>query len=718
MSTETDTKPQLEWSIDQLRCSAGTDVGLRREENQDSFGIIKREQFHAYLVADGMGGVQGGGVASRLAISSIEESLAKIDEISEHILTKAVTTANAAIHQKGVGDQTLSGMGTTLVGLVFTQTKIFVVNVGDSRAYRFQKLGPKQLSEDHTLVGELIRSGAITKEQAANHPVSHMLTRSLGPVTEVQVDCKELGEMPVDGDVYLLCSDGLYGLVSEREILAVLRESSLDEASQSLIALANDRGGNDNITLILIAFGDHKEGLKAVEEPAPQPTVIEIGPPVEASTVEPSPAMLATADVTPVIESVPTPTEPQPSIEVNPPAENPDSQFEPASPPPQIPEPAPPPKEPPPVVEPASVSDPAVEEQVKSEKSETKEPKPAPVSARRSDGSGTRMILLVAAALLLGLVVGRLFGDMSEGFDDGNIGHTALLAATPAAVPEQLPTPLPLPTVHLDVLTETPVNPEPTVEVGRVDITDETMDTQDRGDTVDIGRLLKTRELFESALSKTEGQLATLDQPITGEIGTTLSVASRRAANLTNRLARIEQEKDAASRKLVQWYTRQKRLETQDPLKLAGEVGATSDDVQKMNVALQKATHEYIRKRDELELYPSNQSLRDEVLKLRDERGKAIRDLQEIVKKQVREVLEETHKKIDELTFEYNSVNWELQSAKQELDVVKARTGGDVAGREQMRQVLTGKREGLKANIAELTLLINSRASAAADKMP
>lgn len=707
-------------------------MGLRREENQDSFGIIKRDAFHAYLVADGMGGVQGGGVASRLAISSIEESLAKIEEASEAVLTKAIFAANAAIHQKGASDPTLSGMGTTLVGLIFSANKVICVNVGDSRAYRFQRIGPKQLSEDHTLVGELIRSGAISKEQAANHPVSHMLTRSLGPVAEVQVDCKELSEMPEEGDVYLLCSDGLYGLVSEREILAVLRESSLDEASQSLIALANDRGGNDNITLILIAVGDHREGLRAAE---PEEPAVEAAPTpgAEVTSVEPAASMLeADTSSTAAVEHSPASSAPtmetseaEPQIstaEVIAPTE-PTSEV----PPPVAPE-IPPTTAipmPPPESEPASQAADPVREKIADAKpaetaSESRSETKANSVERKVDSPALRMILLVGAALLLGVVVGgRLFGGVSEWPEDAPGRTTVHVLATTAPV---LPKEVAAPTVAIEPTatlsnSEPTVEPEPTIE-SRIDMSDETVDAEERGDSVDVGRLLKTRELFELALSKTESQLSSLDQPMTGEIAGTLSNARRRTSNLNNRLVRIEQEKDANSRKLVQWYTRQKRLETQDPLKLANEIGATSDEVQKKNLALQKATHEYIRKRDELELYPSNETLREEVLKLRDERGKAVRELQDIVKIQVREVLEETHKKIDELTFEYNTVNWELQSAKQELDVVKARTGGDVPGREQMRQILVEKREGLKANIAELTLLINSRASTAVGKLP
>ena len=245
------------YSLASLRCAAGTDVGMRREENQDSFGVIRGEDFRAYFVADGMGGAHGGATASRMAIVALEEAFTKPGFRAAPAEVEAVvTTINKQIFEKGVNTPAFAGMGTTLVGLVFTPSGVMGVNVGDSRAYRVRAGGIAQISEDHTLVRELVRSGAISEQDAERHPVSHMLTRSLGPLATVQVECVVLPEVPQFADIYILCSDGLYNLVSEQELLAVVTQNPLDDANQILINLANQRGGEDNITVLVIAVGE------------------------------------------------------------------------------------------------------------------------------------------------------------------------------------------------------------------------------------------------------------------------------------------------------------------------------------------------------------------------------------------------------------------------------------------------------------------------------
>lgn len=255
MSTSTTDTAAFDLTL--LRCAAGTDVGMRRDENQDSFGVIRREYFHAYFVADGMGGAQGGATASRMAISLLTEALHEPQlRISPPLLTSIIETINRRIFEKGSTEPACAGMGTTLVGLIFTPDALLGVNVGDSRAYRIRGDSISQISEDHTLVRELVQSGAISPEDAQHHPVSHMLTRSLGPLDEVQVECRITPEPPQTGDIYVLCSDGLYNYVSHDDILAVVKQNPLDDANQILINLANQRGGSDNITALVIAVGE------------------------------------------------------------------------------------------------------------------------------------------------------------------------------------------------------------------------------------------------------------------------------------------------------------------------------------------------------------------------------------------------------------------------------------------------------------------------------
>ena len=253
----TSSTEQRGLALSTLRCAAGTDVGMRREENQDSFGVLRHEAFQGFFVADGMGGVKGGAIASRLAISTLEEKLPSLGVgISPESISTIIAGVNSAIFDQGNAQPGLAGMGTTIVGLVFTPEGMISLNVGDSRAYRIRGNEIFQITEDHTLVRELVRSGAITSSEASHHPVSHMLTRSLGPLAEVVVECRREPDVPQDGDIYVLCSDGLYNFVSDSEILDVVRQNPIDDANQILINLANRRGGADNITVLVVSVGE------------------------------------------------------------------------------------------------------------------------------------------------------------------------------------------------------------------------------------------------------------------------------------------------------------------------------------------------------------------------------------------------------------------------------------------------------------------------------
>jgi serine/threonine protein phosphatase PrpC len=255
----TSTSADSSISVTMPRCAAGTDVGMRREENQDSFGVIRGQDFSAFFVADGMGGAQGGAIASRMVIASLEAELSTPGyRIAPDRIVELIKGINRQVFEKGSNDPRYAGMGTTLVGLIFSSLGLLELNVGDSRAYRVRGERIEQISEDHTLVRELVRSGALAETDAEHHPVSHMLTRSLGPVADVQVECRFLPERPERGDIYVLCSDGLYNFVTESDILAVVRQNPLDDANQILINLANQRGGTDNITALVIEIGEEQ----------------------------------------------------------------------------------------------------------------------------------------------------------------------------------------------------------------------------------------------------------------------------------------------------------------------------------------------------------------------------------------------------------------------------------------------------------------------------
>jgi protein phosphatase len=229
---------------------------MRREENQDSHLIFQTDRFHCLIVADGMGGAQGGATASSMALKVFKEFLTSVEEVNEESIAAAIREANRSVYAAGTSDPTLMGMGTTFVGICFVGNSAYFFNVGDSRIYRIRNGRIQALTEDHTLIMDLIRSGAISPDQADNHPVSHMLTRSLGPAEDVVPDCWLCEDGPARGDRYIICSDGLYNMVSDVVMLRIAGNNSLEVARDECIRLANENGGTDNITVIVVEIGD------------------------------------------------------------------------------------------------------------------------------------------------------------------------------------------------------------------------------------------------------------------------------------------------------------------------------------------------------------------------------------------------------------------------------------------------------------------------------
>jgi protein phosphatase len=219
-----------------------TDVGLEREHNEDAY-VIRSPLF---AVCDGMGGASAGEVASGMVADALE---GRSDLPAE--LAAAIEDANARIHALATEDSALKGMGTTATAAWFGDTAVTVAHVGDSRAYRFRDDRLEQLTEDHSLVGGLVRLGKLTPQEAEQHPQRSVILRAVGVEPKVEVDVNEHGLD--DGDVYLLCSDGLYSMVRDEVIEEVLRTCpQFDEANQMLIDLANASGGRDNITAVLV----------------------------------------------------------------------------------------------------------------------------------------------------------------------------------------------------------------------------------------------------------------------------------------------------------------------------------------------------------------------------------------------------------------------------------------------------------------------------------
>lgn len=240
-----------------------SDVGRKREKNEDSF--LLNEGLLLFAVADGMGGHLGGDFASRMAMETVEEVINMLEADPDTTLQEggiavkqgeyqgylryAIRLAGQRIFEKATADTRLRGMGTTAVILLFRNGKVYIANVGDSRAYRIRGDRIHQVTKDHSLVGEQIRAGMISETDARSHKLKNIITRSVGFQEEVDVDIDI--RVLREGDRFLLCSDGLSNMVKNDEMRDIIVTNGIEPACRRLIDIANERGGDDNITAIL-----------------------------------------------------------------------------------------------------------------------------------------------------------------------------------------------------------------------------------------------------------------------------------------------------------------------------------------------------------------------------------------------------------------------------------------------------------------------------------
>jgi serine/threonine protein phosphatase PrpC len=244
-----------------------TDQGKTRKNNEDTF--LADDRLGLYAVADGIGGQEGGEVASRLAVEALSGMLreqftggrnAEASEVSQEAdqyissLRGAVAFANTTIRQAADQDPALTGMGTTLTAVLLRPRTSLFAHVGDSRAYLFRDGTLRQLTEDHSLVAEQMRAGLITAEQARMSPYRHVITRSVGIHPEVHAD---FGMFEIEkNDIFLLCTDGLTEMVEDDDIARILGNKTPSASAESLIRQANDNGGVDNITVVVVRIED------------------------------------------------------------------------------------------------------------------------------------------------------------------------------------------------------------------------------------------------------------------------------------------------------------------------------------------------------------------------------------------------------------------------------------------------------------------------------
>jgi PPM family protein phosphatase len=231
-----------------------TDTGRERAENQDYFGAYEDTPYgDLWVVCDGMGGAAGGRIASVLAVEAVREAMmspGQKDEVSA--LLASVASANEKVFERARADPKLEGMGTTLVALVLRRGKAFVAHVGDSRAYHIRDGNLQQVTRDHTMVQEMLDDGVLTIEQARTHPDGHIITRSVGIASQVKVDIDLSGFAVAPEDRWILCTDGLTGLVSDEVIRSIAGDLSPSRACRTMVTLANEAGGPDNITVQVV----------------------------------------------------------------------------------------------------------------------------------------------------------------------------------------------------------------------------------------------------------------------------------------------------------------------------------------------------------------------------------------------------------------------------------------------------------------------------------
>jgi protein phosphatase len=241
---------------------AGSDTGLQRRANEDSMLALSP----LFVVADGMGGAQAGEVASRIAVEFFGQGIEDAPE-PELALISIAQAANARIHELSHSNAEQAGMGTTLTAVYVGEEQVAIAHVGDSRAYCLRSGELLRLTDDHSLVDELVREGRLTPEEAIEHPQRSVITRALGPEVTVEVDTSSYRGRA--GDVYLLCSDGLTTMVPEARLKEVLlSHRTLREAGEALIAVANEAGGRDNITVVLLRLGEVDRDTGVISEGA------------------------------------------------------------------------------------------------------------------------------------------------------------------------------------------------------------------------------------------------------------------------------------------------------------------------------------------------------------------------------------------------------------------------------------------------------------------
>lgn len=268
-----------------VRAFGISDVGKRREKNEDSY--LVDETCKLFAVADGMGGHLGGDIASGIAISTLEEVITSLENDPDMTLQEgavsikpgeyqgylryAIKLASKRIFERAISEISLHGMGTTMVVILFRNGKAYIANVGDSRVYRVRDQKMTQITKDHSLVAEQMRAGILSRDDSRITRFKNIITRSVGFQEDVDADVDI--RVIRDGDLFLLCSDGLSNMLRDSEISDIMTNNELEPACRRLIDIANERGGDDNITVVMAMVDKVDEVDKKAAESMDEPTV-------------------------------------------------------------------------------------------------------------------------------------------------------------------------------------------------------------------------------------------------------------------------------------------------------------------------------------------------------------------------------------------------------------------------------------------------------------
>ncbi len=719
LQTEEPVEEGSESSVITIDHAARSDIGMRREENQDSFGIIEGEGFRLFIVADGMGGVQGGALASSIAVETLKEEISADAVPSSDDMVTAIKNANTRIFDRGNSEPSLTGMGTTLVALLFHGTQLSVFNVGDSRAYRFRHQQVDQLTEDHTLVMELVRSGSIDEEQAKNHPVSHMLTRSLGPAEEVEVDVFEIDQGPFQSEMFLICSDGLYNLVKDGEMLALMLENRLDTAVDKLIELANKRGGSDNITIIAAetaegfpllpenllqaALGESDEqGIDETQEIEPeqgeqgaetsgqnaassghaskdpkQGESSSDGAIDKDSSKEAGSHFGAHANGSSDAAGAKTVGSRLSMEQLRSAYGNPGATGSPEG--------------------ARTVHEPKarMERSPEARKERTSRPSVLPKNEPKTifGSYGSAVVSLLGAAIC-GYMVSVLFRSPEPFPGEGLLSSASSRSSGHAE-----------PAGRRDSGSgrgsdSTRMNAPP-FEAGG------TGAEMFGGGSLEAGlsTIERRQKTLSSKLRRVEEKIVALDAPLSGQVGQLLIEATRQLESLDQKLSETKADVDAFARRLAVWNGRRTRLESSEPITMVSEIAVSSEEVRRKKEEFEAATWKYLKEAERLEYSPNDAELAKRVTSLVRARNDRMDELFGSLRAAVNDGILDSQQRISDLTVEADRIETEIRGLQDTITFSKVLSSGDSSIRTSKRNELAKEREMILSELNELNRL-------------